>query len=146
MRVAIVMTTGLVSSDDLLLSPTHASPVDAESPALPAVPAATYQAEAKTSSIVGMMPMQPMPDSVMSPDEMLRAYAERRAMASPPPIVAAPAAVHYDGNGMRTLYSPTTPNSAAMLMAPATPLADRQSAAPSEWSKYDDDNDTAYVQ
>ena len=91
--------------------------------------------------------MQPMPANVMSPDEMLRAYAERRAVASPPPTVAAPAPVHYDGNGMRTLYSPTTPNSSAMLMTPGISSNDvRQSAAPSEWSKYDDENDAAYVQ
>jgi hypothetical protein len=86
-----------------------------------------------------------MPANVMSPDEMLRAYAERRGMASPPPVVAAPAAVHYDGNGMRTLYSPTTPNSSAMMITPSASYGDvRESTAPSERSKYDDDN--AYVQ
>ncbi|PPQ72824.1 hypothetical protein CVT25_000808 [Psilocybe cyanescens] len=38
-----------------------------------------------SSPVMGSMPMQPMPASVMSPDEMLRAYAERKkslAMAS----------------------------------------------------------------
>jgi len=55
------------------------------------------------------MPMQPMPASVMSPDEMLRAYAEsRRAIGAPNnggPAFPSPT-LSYDGNGMRTLYSP----------------------------------------
>ncbi|KAI0086026.1 hypothetical protein BDY19DRAFT_895468 [Irpex rosettiformis] len=133
-----MMRTGNKSSDDLLLPPKAETP-----PPLPSPPPRAHQPQTPTSA---HMSMQPMPANVMSPDEMLRAYAERRAMASPPPTVAAPAAVHYDGNAMRTLYSPTTPNSGAMLMSPAVTLVDRRSAAPSEWSKYDDDNDTAYVQ
>ena len=53
--------------------------------------------------------MQPMPANVMSPDDMLRAYAERRAAAAAGgPTVPSPA---YTGagaqGGMRTLYSPT---------------------------------------
>jgi len=63
-------------------------------------------------SPVGMMPMQPMPANVMSPDEMLRAYAERRAATGPgpAPAVSYPAPVaNYNGNGMRTLYSPASP-------------------------------------
>ncbi|EGN97670.1 hypothetical protein SERLA73DRAFT_184470 [Serpula lacrymans var. lacrymans S7.3] len=71
---------------------------------------------AAPTSPVGMMPM---PASVMSPDEMLRAYAERR-IASPPPV-GAPTfplpVVNYNGNGMRTLYSPGAPAPASPAMA-----------------------------
>ncbi|KAH9934606.1 hypothetical protein B0H21DRAFT_77406 [Amylocystis lapponica] len=87
-------------------------------PALPSPPPPTHAAP--QSSVVGMMPMQPMPANMMSPDEMLRAYAERRAVGSPPTVGAAPTfptpALNYNGNGMRTLYSPTTPDSAPMAM------------------------------
>lgn len=142
LSVAIVMQTGLVGSDDLLFSPQPASSV-AETP-LPSPPAATYQAP-KTSSIVGMMPMQPMPDSVMSPDEMLRAYASSRAaIASPPPTagltIPSPTA-NYNSSGMRTLYSPTTPSSATpMIPEISTSSATRKSLAPTEYSKYDDED------
>ena len=138
--VAIVMTTGLVSSDDLLLSPKSApaSPVPApETPELPAVPAAAHH-----SSVVGMMPMQPMPDSVMSPDQMLRAYAaSRAAITSPPPSAGlskpSPTA-NYNSSGMRTLYSP---DNQASQPAPITyPTMNRKSLAPTEYSKYDDED------
>ena len=132
------MRTGNKSNDDLLLPPKTETP-----PPLPSMPPRTHQPQ---TPVAGQMSMQPMPANVMSPDEMLRAYAERRAMTSPTPTVTTPVTAHYNGNAMRTLYSPTTPNSSAMLMTPAAPIVDRQSAAPSEWSKYDDDNDTAYVQ
>jgi len=58
--------------------------------------------------------MMPMPASVMSPDEMLRAYADRK-MTSPPPggAVSFPApAAGYNLHGMRTLYSPAYAESA----------------------------------
>ncbi|KAI0338801.1 hypothetical protein BDW22DRAFT_1337400 [Trametopsis cervina] len=130
------------STDDLLLPPKAVTP-----PPLPSSPPAAYQIP--KSTMAGIMPMQPMPANVMSPDEMLRAYAERRAIASPPPMgspaLPAPAA-HYDSNGMRTLYSPTTPNSSAMLMTPNAHFDNRASAAASEYSRYDDENDAAYVQ
>jgi len=50
-----------------------------------------------------------MPANMMSPDDMLRAYAERRAAgAAGGPAIPSPA---YTGasaqGGMRTLYSPT---------------------------------------
>lgn len=137
------MRTGLVSSDDLLLPPKPASPA----PEMPALPAATLQIP-KTSSIVGMMPMQPMHESVMSPDDMLRAYAESRAaVASPPPMggLAKPSPVaNYNSSGMRTLYSPTTPTSASSGIpeSPKSAYA-RKSLAPTEYSKYDDED--AYV-
>ncbi|KIP04644.1 hypothetical protein PHLGIDRAFT_25494 [Phlebiopsis gigantea 11061_1 CR5-6] len=114
-----MMRTGAggLSTDDLLFPP---------EPALPSPPEPSFQIP--KTSIVGVMPMQPMPASVMSPDEMLRAYAERRAVASPPPI-GAPAlpapVVNYNGNGMRTLYSPTSPTTDI-----------RKSFAPTENSRY----------
>ncbi|KAH7914890.1 hypothetical protein BJ138DRAFT_1170275 [Hygrophoropsis aurantiaca] len=69
---------------------------------LPLPPTPVHHAPA---SPIGMIPMH---DSVMSPDEMLRAYAERK-VTSPPPNGAVsfpPQAAMYNGNGMRTLYSP----------------------------------------
>lgn len=86
--------------------------------------------------------MQPMPASVMSPDEMLRAYASSRAMSSPPPMggLTLPSPVaNYNGNGMRTLYSPTTPTSAAYLMPESPQAVYRTSASPSEHSRYEED-------
>ena len=127
------MRTGLVNNDDLLLPAKTPSP----EPPMPSPPAPTHQTP--KSSIVGIMPMQPMPASVMSPDDMLRAYAERRALASPPPTPGAPAmpapVANYNGSGMRALYSPTTPESPES--------AYRKSLAPTENSKYEDDD--AYV-
>lgn len=129
----LVMRMGLVNNDDMLL-PQHTPSPEL---AMPSPPLPTHQTP--KASIVGIMPMQPMPANVMSPDEMLRAYAERRGVASPPPTPGAPAmpapVVNYNGNGMRTLYSPTTPESPQS--------AYRKSLAPTEHSKYEDDD--AYV-
>lgn len=80
-----------------------------------------------------------MPASVMSPDEMLRAYATRRVTSPPstpaPGNLAYPApVVNYNGNGMRTLYSPTTPGSAVPL------TRDMHQA----YAYNDDDNEDAY--
>ena len=76
---------------------------------VPTPPSPTHQTtQTPKSPIMGVMPMQPMPANVMSPDDMLRAYAERRAMGSAvtgAPAVPAPTA-NYNGTGMRTLYSP----------------------------------------
>lgn len=79
----------------------------------PAVPSPTHSPRTPepASAMSTFMPMQPMPANVMSPDDMLRAYAERRAAASAGaaggPAVPSPA---YTGvgaqGGMRTLYSP----------------------------------------
>ena len=68
------------------------------------VPAATHE-----RSPVGMMPMQPMPANVLSPDDMLRAYAARSPAVSNGPSLARPPAANYNGNGARTLY--TSPGS-----------------------------------
>jgi hypothetical protein len=90
-------------------------------------------------SPVGMMPMQPMPANVMSPDEMLRAYADSRRAAGTPasggPTFPSPA-MSYDGNGMRTLYSPP---STASEPNPSqhNPY---KSMAISEYSRYTDED------
>lgn len=110
---------------------------------MPTAPSPTYQAP--TSPIMGVMPMQPMPANVMSPDDMLRAYAERRAMgASAPnaPSVPSPVA-NYNGTGMRTLYSPDSSSSKAPTSSESVYPANRKSLAPTELSKYDEDD--AYV-
>lgn len=55
------------------------------------------------------MGMMPMPASVMSPDEMLRAYAERRMKSPPPGSLAFPTpTASFSSNGMRTLYTPSS--------------------------------------
>lgn len=104
------MRTGDLSSDaegeeepELLFS--------AQSTTFPTVPSPTHSPEA-ASSMSTFMPMQPMPANVMSPDDMLRAYAERRALGGTSgakgPTVPSPT---YAGSGaqgaVRTLYSPT---------------------------------------
>jgi hypothetical protein len=119
------------NNDGQLLLP----PVQNEVPAPP--PAAVPK-----SPVSGMMPMQPMPANVMSPDDMLRAYAESR-LTPASPAFPSPTLASYDGNGMRTLYSPTTPSS-----VPATPTSEdyntyRKSTAVSTTSKYEEED--AYV-
>ncbi|KAI0367124.1 hypothetical protein BV20DRAFT_584984 [Pilatotrama ljubarskyi] len=114
--------------------------------AMPAAPSPTHQVP--KSPIMGVMPMQPMPANMMSPDDMLRAYAERRAIgAASPGIPSLPSPVaNYNGNGMRVLYTPEAPSPMAPIspesVYPATP-ANRKSLAPTEYSKYDEDD--AYV-
>ncbi|TFK87247.1 hypothetical protein K466DRAFT_491184 [Polyporus arcularius HHB13444] len=109
----------------------------------PMPPSPTHQTP--TSPIMGAMPMQPMPANVMSPDDMLRAYAERRAMgATSPgaPAVPTPAA-NYNGTGMRTLYSPDHAASPAIPAFPEATYAaptKRKSLAPTEYGE-----DDAYV-
>ena len=93
-------------------------------------------------SAAGMMPMQPMPANVMSPDDMLRAYAEsRRVPASP--AFPSPTLTNYDGNGMRTVYTPNTPTSATLTSTFEFPDPYRNSAAVSTASKYEEED--AYV-
>jgi hypothetical protein len=80
-----------------------------------------------------------MPANLMSPDEMLRAYAARKVTSptsSPSPTkVAYPAPVaNYKGNGMRTLYSPTKPGS---IPASAVPREMRNAYANDE-DNYED--------
>jgi hypothetical protein len=92
------MRTGNEDTGDDYLLPDEQS-ADMPLPPVPAHPAPEP-----------VMSMMPMPASVMSPDEMLRAYAERK-MKSPPPTgsLAFPVpAASYSGNGMRTLYTPSS--------------------------------------
>ena len=107
------------------------------------MPAPPQPAALSNSSASGMMPMQPMPANVMSPDDMLRAYAEsRRTPVSP--AFPSPALTNYDGNGMRTLYStPATPSLTTFASASEDPDSYRKSTAASMTSKYDDED--AYV-
>lgn len=113
---------GGIENNELLFTP---QAYDAPTPPTPTV--------AKSTSVGAM---QPMPANMMSPDEMLRAYAESRRNTGAPvssggPAFPSPVAASYDGNGMRTLYSP--PPTAA-------PLLDRKSRGVSEYSKYSDDD------
>ncbi|KIJ62455.1 hypothetical protein HYDPIDRAFT_94457 [Hydnomerulius pinastri MD-312] len=109
------------SGDDYLL-PSKES-VELPLPPVPAHPG--------PASPPGMMPM---PASVMSPDEMLRAYAERKMTSPPPtsPIAFPTPSVNYNGNGMRTLYSPSTPDSAT-----ATHVK-QQSSGDKRYTTYED--------
>ncbi|PCH39034.1 hypothetical protein WOLCODRAFT_128961 [Wolfiporia cocos MD-104 SS10] len=70
---------------------------------LPSPPAPAYQG---THFVVDTIPMPPVSESAMSPDAMLRAYAER-SIRSPPPTLPAPAP-SYNGGGMRALYTPAS--------------------------------------
>jgi hypothetical protein len=112
-----MMRTGAQGSnegDDYIL------PSRSPSPEMPAPPSPTHQNP--NSPVLGMMSMQPMPGNVMSPDEMLRAYATRNVTSptSSPGSLTFPLPVaNYNGNGMRTLYSPTTPVTALGSAMPA---------------------------
>jgi len=86
----------------------------AQSTTFPTIPSPAHSphSPAPASCMSTFMPMQPMPANVMSPDDMLRVYAERRALGGASgvkgPTVPSPT---YTGNGaqggIRTLYSPT---------------------------------------
>ena len=74
---------------------------------LPLPPFPVHPAPAPASPASGMMPI---PDNVMSPDDMLRAYATRKMVSPPTSPIAFPArTLSYNGSTMRTLYTPTTP-------------------------------------
>jgi len=95
-----MMRTGSADADEFILS----RPV---SPPMPTPPTPALQA-----------PKVPkIHTNLMSPDEMLRAYAARKVTSptSPPGSgISYPApVVNYNGNGMRTLYSPYSPGSVA---------------------------------
>ncbi|GJE90634.1 hypothetical protein PsYK624_067780 [Phanerochaete sordida] len=103
----VMPALAMMRNDDMMQSQSTFNP---NPPMSMPVPMLATPEPALQSPILNAMPMQPMPASVMSPDEMLRAYAEqRRAVASPPPM-GAPAmpapALNFNGGGMRTLYSP----------------------------------------
>jgi hypothetical protein len=121
---------GAQNGNDLLLNPREPSP---PTPTVAKPP-------------IGAMPMQPMPASVMSPDAMLRAYAESRRNIGTPTNNGFPAfpmpAASYDGNGMRTLFSPPPSHTTASSPV-STNNPYRKSNAVSEFSKYD--NEDAYI-
>jgi len=123
-----MMREGGNNDGELLLSP-HKDGVPT-----PPLPAALPK-----SSATGMMPMQPMPANVMSPDDMLRAYAESRRIPTSPTFPS-PALTNYDGNGMRTLYTPTTPSSATLTPTFEDRNPYRHSTAVSMTSKYDEED------
>jgi len=86
----------------------------AQSTTFPAIPSPTHSPRSpeSASAMSSFMPMQAMPANMMSPDDMLRAYAERRAAggAGMGPTIPSPsyAGVGAQG-GMRTLYQPPLP-------------------------------------
>jgi hypothetical protein len=88
----------------------------AQSTTFPAIPSPTHSPHSpeSASAMSSFMPMQAMPANVMSPDDMLRVYAERRAAGGTGvvngPTVPSPtyAGVGAQG-GMRTLYPPPLP-------------------------------------
>lgn len=91
----------------------------AQSTTFPAIPSPTHSPE-PASAMSSFMPMQAMPANVMSPDDMLRAYAERRAAGGAGvvmgPTVPSPtyAGVGAQG-GMRTLYPPPLPQTEGVV-------------------------------
>jgi len=89
----------------------------AQSTTFPAIPSPTHSPRSpeSASAMSSFMPMQAMPANVMSPDDMLRAYAEHRATGgagiAKGPTLPSPtyAGVGAQG-GMRTLYQPPPPS------------------------------------
>lgn len=133
------MRTGVNGSDD---ADEYILPPRTPSPAMPMPPTPTHQNP--KSPVLGLMPMQPMPANVMSPDEMLRAYATRKvtsptsspssgSLTFPAPVA------NYNGNGMRTLYTPTTPVTALGSAMPSLQDLHHPHA-------YEDNYDDAYAQ
>lgn len=92
-----------LAPDDLLL----------ENPNPPVAAVVTPAPQPTTSPVIPDMPMEPIPANVMSPDEMLRAYAERKKSTSTAPTINYPKAVakktsvRSSNNTMRILYHPT---------------------------------------
>ena len=85
---------------------------------LPVPPSPVHPAPASSSDVMLV------PDNVMSPDDMLRAYATRK-MASPPtsPIAFPARTLSYTGTSMRTLYTSASP---APDSAPEVATVDNQ--------------------
>ena len=123
------------SQADLLFEPRSQAQPQAEDATIAIPPAAVPK-----SPILEAMPMQAIPSGLMSPDEMLKSYAERRHtgtstptsgsigtnMISYPMPVASPVSAT---NNMRTLYTPTTPSA---VSTPGTNNPFRKSMAGGE--------------
>ena len=98
------MRTGSSPTDESYVIPAQ---MQMPEPELPTPPAPALMApSAPQSPILGAMPMPSIPAATMTPDDMLRAYADR-SLRSPPPTNAALAPV--GSNGMRQLYSQDPP-------------------------------------
>jgi len=119
----------------------------AQSATFPAVPSPTHSARSPepASAMSSFMPMQAMPAGVMSPDDMLRAYAERRAAAAAAGTAGGPTvpSLAYTGvgtqGGMRTLYSPTQAQ-AAQAVTTADQHSTRRTTIGSQYSAYADED------
>ena len=99
-----MMRTGSSPTDESYVIPAQ---IQMPEPELPTPPAPVLMApSASQSPILGAMPMPSIPAATMTPDDMLRAYADR-SLRSPPPTNAALAPV--GSNGMRQLYSQDPP-------------------------------------
>lgn len=86
------------AGDDYLLPPKQS--IDLPEPPFPV----------HTAPVSPPCPMMTIPDNMMSPDEMLRAYATRKIISPPTSPISFPArTLSYNGSSMRTLYTPTTP-------------------------------------
>lgn len=91
-------------------------------PEVAAVPVAPLPASSRPQSpVLAAMPMPAIPSAVMTPDDMMRAYAER-TIRSPPPTAPSPMA--FNGSGMRTLYSSTPPPVAPSSLYPESAAED----------------------
>jgi hypothetical protein len=112
----------------------------AKSTAFPAIPSPTHSPES-ASAMSSFMPMQAMPANMMSPDDMLRAYAERRATGgagiAKSPTVPSPtyAGIGTQG-GMRTLYSPPLPSAEGGV----ADSNKKRAAVESQYSGYGDED------
>ena len=131
----IVMRTGdEEDGDNYLLPQRESSGIN-----VPAPPVPVHPVPAPTSPTSGMMTL---PDNVMSPDEMLRAYATRK-MASPPtsPIAFPARTLSYNGSIMRTLYTPTSPppdsSSSVSVRASVTQTSDAEKRYTTSYASID---------
>ena len=114
--------------DDLLLNPPEA--------VYPSYVVTSIQHHQAISPVMSAIPMEPIPANVMSPDDMLRAYAERKQSLSAKPLTSSPllssaGPINYPkavvkkrsvraslkeagSNTMRALFNATTRNSNKM--------------------------------
>lgn len=120
--------SGQEIGDDYLLP--QKKSIDLPMPPYPVHPAPTSPAPS----------MMAVPDNVMSPDEMLRAYATRKITSPPTSPIAYPArTLSYNGSSMRTLYASVspTPESSSGITASATPTTDAEKRYTSSYASVD---------